>query len=175
MKNFSKNIFVWIIISLILLGLFNVFKNSQTDYSSVSYTYSTLLDKAQNGEIKSVEIQGNNIFGQTMDGVDFTTYAPRDPNLIETLSDNEVAINAKPEQSGMHPLLSIFVSWFPMLLLIGVWIFFMRQMQGGKGGAMGFGRSKAKLLNEAQGKVTFNDVAGVEEAKEEVELSLIHI
>ena len=110
MKNFSKNIFVWIIISLILLGLFNVFKNSQRDYSSVTYTYSTLLDKAQNGEIKSVEIQGNNIFGQTMDGVDFSTYAPRDPNLIETLNDNQVAINAKPEQSGMHPLLSIFVS-----------------------------------------------------------------
>ena len=169
MKNFSKNIFVWIVISLILLGLFNVFKNSQNNYSSVTYTYSSLLDKAQNGEIKSVEIQGNNIFGQTMDGVEFPTYAPRDPNLIETLSDNDVAINAKPEQSGMHPLLSIFVSWFPMLLLIGVWIFFMRQMQGGKGGAMGFGRSKAKLLNEAQGKVTFNDVAGVEEAKEEVE------
>ena len=92
MKNFSKNIFVWIIISLILLGLFNVFKNSQRDYSSVTYTYSTLLDKAQNGEIKSVEIQGNNIFGQTMDGVEFSTYAPRDPNLIETLNENEVAI-----------------------------------------------------------------------------------
>ncbi len=170
MKNFSKNIFVWIIISLILLGLFNVFKNSQRDYSSVTYTYSTLLDKAQNGEIKSVEIQGNNIFGQTMDGVEFSTYAPRDPNLIETLSDNEVAINAKPEQSGMHPLLSIFVSWFPMLLLIGVWIFFMRQMQSGKGGgALGFGRSKAKLLNENKQRVTFNDVAGIDEAKQELE------
>ena len=156
MKNFSKNIFVWIIISLILLGLFNVFKNSQRDYSSVTYTYSTLLDKAQNGEIKSVEIQGNNIFGQTMDGVDFSTYAPRDPNLIETLNENQVAINAKPEQNGMHPLLSIFVSWFPILLLIGVWIFFMRQMQSGKGGgALGFGRSKAKLLNENKQRVTF--------------------
>ncbi len=170
MKNFSKNIFVWIIISLILLGLFNVFKNSQRDYTSVTYTYSTLLDKAQNGEIKSVEIQGNNILGQTMDGVNFSTYAPRDPNLIETLSDNEVAINAKPEQSGMHPLLSIFVSWFPMLLLIGVWIFFMRQMQSGKGGgALGFGRSKAKLLNENKQRVTFNDVAGIDEAKQELE------
>jgi cell division protease FtsH len=170
MKNFSKNIFVWIIISLILLGLFNVFKNSQNNYSSITYTYSTLLNKAQTGEIKSVEIQGNNIYGQTMDGVEFTTYAPRDPNLIETLSDNGVAINAKPEQSGMHPLLSIFVSWFPMLLLIGVWIFFMRQMQSGKGGgALGFGRSKAKLLNENKQKVTFNDVAGIDEAKQELE------
>jgi len=170
MKNFSKNIFVWIIISLILLGLFNVFKNSQTDYSSVTYTYSTLLDKAENGEIKSVEIQGNNIYGQTMDGIYFSTYAPRDPNLIQTLNENNVAINAKPEQSGMHPLLSIFVSWFPMLLLIGVWIFFMRQMQSGKGGgALGFGRSKAKLLNENKQRVTFGDVAGIDEAKQELE------
>ena len=170
MKNFSKNIFVWIIISLILLGLFNVFKNSQTDYSSVTYTYSTLLDKAENGEIKSVEIQGNNIYGQTVDGINFSTYAPRDPNLIQTLNANKVAINAKPEQSGMHPLLSIFVSWFPMLLLIGVWIFFMRQMQSGKGGgAMGFGRSKAKLLNENKQRVTFGDVAGIDEAKQELE------
>src|SRR5210317_304037 len=170
MKIFSKNIFVWIIISLILLGLFNVFKNSQTDYSSVTYTYSTLLDKAENGEIKSVEIQGNNIYGQTMDGIDFSTYAPWDPNLIQTLNENNVAINAKPEQSGMHPLLSIFVSWFPMLLLIGVWIFFMRQMQSGKGGgALGFGRSKAKLLNENKQRVTFGDVAGIDEAKQELE------
>ena len=170
MKNFSKNIFVWIIISLILLGLFNVFKNSQTDYSSVTYTYSTLLDKAENGEIKSVEIQGNNIYGQTVDGINFSTYAPRDPNLIQTLNANKVAINAKPEQSGMHPLLSIFVSWFPMLLLIGVWIFFMRQMQSGKGGgALGFGRSKAKLLNENKQRVTFGDVAGIDEAKQELE------
>ena len=170
MKNFSKNIFVWIIISLILLGLFNVFKNSQTDYSSVTYTYSTLLDKAENGEIKSVEIQGNNIYGQTMDGINFSTYAPRDPNLIQALNANKVAINAKPEQSGMHPLLSIFVSWFPMLLLIGVWIFFMRQMQSGKGGgALGFGRSKAKLLNENKQRVTFGDVAGIDEAKQELE------
>ena len=170
MKNFPKNIFVWIIISLILLGLFNVFKNSQTDYSSVTYTYSTLLDKAENGEIKSVEIQGNNIYGQTVDGINFSTYAPRDPNLIQTLNANKVAINAKPEQSGMHPLLSIFVSWFPMLLLIGVWIFFMRQMQSGKGGgALGFGRSKAKLLNENKQRVTFGDVAGIDEAKQELE------
>ena len=170
MKNFSKNIFVWIVISLILLGLFNIFKNSQRDYGSITFTYSTLLEKTQNGEIKSVEIQGSNIYGQTIDGIDFSTYAPRDPNLIEKLNDNGVAINAKPEQSGMHPLLSIFVSWFPMLLLIGVWIFFMRQMQSGKGGgALGFGRSKAKLLNENKQKVTFNDVAGIDEAKQELE------
>ena len=118
MKNFSKNIFVWIIISLILLGLFNVFKNPQKDYSSVTYTYSTLLDKAQNGEIKSVEIQGNNIYGQTIDGIDFFYLCPKRSKFNRNFKQNDVAINAKPEQSGMQFLLSIFVSWFPMLLLI---------------------------------------------------------
>ena len=103
-----------------------------------------------------------------MDGVDFSTYAPRDPNLIETLNDNDVAINAKPEQSGMHPLLSIFVSWFPMLLLIGVWIFFMSNAIRKGGGAQVL-QIKAKLLNENKQRVTFNDVAGIDEAKQELE------
>ena len=157
MKNFSKNIFVWIIISLILLGLFNVFKNSQRDYSSVTFTYSTLLDKAENGDIKSVEIQGNNIKGVYSNGKSFITYSPNDPNLIEKLSSKGVSISAAPIDEKMPSLFGVLLSWFPMLLLIAVWIFFMRQMQGGKGGAMGFGRSKAKMMNELKGKVTFND------------------
>ena len=99
----------------------------------------------------------------------FTTYSPNDPNLIEKLSDKGVSISAAPTEEKMPSLFGVLLSWFPMLLLIAVWIFFMRQMQGGKGGAMGFGRSKAKMMNELKGKVTFNDVAGVEEAKEEVE------
>jgi cell division protease FtsH len=103
------------------------------------------------------------------DGSSFTTYSPNYPNLVEQLSNKGVSIVASPLDDKMPSLLGILLSWFPMLLLIAVWIFFMRQMQGGKGGAMGFGKSKAKLLTEAQGKVTFNDVAGVEEAKEEVE------
>ena len=102
-------------------------------------------------------------------GEQFNTYAPDDPNLIQKLSDKGVSISASPLEEKMPSLLGILLSWFPMLLLIAVWIFFMRQMQGGKGGAMGFGRSKAKMMNEIKGKVTFNDVAGVEEAKEEVE------
>ncbi len=102
-------------------------------------------------------------------GTAFNTYAPNDPNLVEKLSSKGVNITASPQDDKMPSLLGILLSWFPMLLLIGVWIFFMRQMQGGKGGAMGFGRSKAKLLSEARGKVTFNDVAGIDEAKEEVE------
>ena len=121
------------------------------------------------GRVVEVNIQGNNISGVLSDGKTFTTYSPNYPELVEKLSDKGVSIVAKPQEDKMPSLLGILLSWFPMLLLIGVWIFFMRQMQGGKGGAMGFGRSKAKLLNEAQGKVTFNDVAGVEEAKEEVE------
>merc|ERR1712093_507572 len=121
------------------------------------------------GRVVEVQIQGNNISGVLSDGKTFSTYAPNDPNLVEKLTSKGVSIVATPVEDKMPSLLGILLSWFPMLLLIGVWIFFMRQMQGGKGGAMGFGRSKAKLLNEAQGKVTFNDVAGVEEAKEEVE------
>ena len=116
-----------------------------------------------------VQIQGNNISGILADGKKFKTYSPNYPELVDKLSSKGVSIVASPQEDKMPSLLGILLSWFPMLLLIGVWIFFMRQMQGGKGGAMGFGRSKAKLLNEAQGKVTFNDVAGVEEAKEEVE------
>ena len=143
MKNFSKNIFVWVVISLILLALFNIFKNSQIDSGSIEYSYSSFLEKTSQGQIKSVEIQGSNIYGETIDGLKFSTYSPRDPNLIQKLSESNVSIVASAEQSGMHPLLSIFLSWFPMLLLIGVWIFFMKQMQSGKGGgALGFGRSK---------------------------------
>ena len=103
------------------------------------------------------------------DGTTYYTYAPNDPNLVEKLSSKGVNIKASPQDDEMPSLLGVLLSWFPMLLLIGIWVFFLRQMQGGKGGAMGFGRSKAKLLSEARGKVTFNDVAGIDEAKEEVE------
>ena len=131
--------------------------------------FSNFLNEVEAGRVVEVQIQGNNINGMLADGSSFKTYSPNYPELVEKLSSNGVSIVASPQEDKMPSLLGILLSWFPMLLLIGVWIFFMRQMQGGKGGAMGFGRSKAKLLNEAQGKVTFNDVAGVEEAKEEVE------
>merc|ERR1712127_713394 len=107
--------------------------------------------------------------GVLANGNSFSTYSPNYPNLIEKLSNKNVSISAAPLEDKMPSLFGVLLSWFPMLLLIAVWIFFMRQMQGGKGGAMGFGKSKAKLMNELKGKVTFNDVAGVEEAKEEVE------
>ena len=134
-----------------------------------SLPFSNFLSEVEAGRVVEVQIQGSNISGILADGKKFKTYSPNYPELVDKLSSKGVSIVASPKEEKMPSLLGILLSWFPMLLLIGVWIFFMRQMQGGKGGAMGFGRSKAKLLNEAQGKVTFNDVAGVEEAKEEVE------
>ena len=165
-----KNLAMWAIIILLSVGLFNMFQDPDKINSSKSnVAFSKFLDEVENGRVVEVEIQGSNIKGTMSDGSKFNTYSPNYPNLVEKLSDKGVNIVASPLEDKMPSLLGILLSWFPMLLLIGVWIFFMRQMQGGKGGAMGFGRSKAKLLNEAQGKVTFNDVAGVEEAKEEVE------
>ena len=165
-----KNLAMWGIIVLLSVGLFNTFQNpNKTGVSQSKVAFSKFLSEVEEGRVIKVEIQGNNITGVLSDGSSFTTYSPNYPNLIKQLSDKGVNIVATPLEAKMPSLLGVLLSWFPMLLLIGVWVFFMRQMQGGKGGAMGFGKSKAKLLTEAQGKVTFNDVAGVEEAKEEVE------
>jgi len=165
-----KNLAMWGIIVLLSVGLFNMFQNpNQMEESKSKVAFSEFLSEVDQGRVIKVEIQGNNITGLLSDGSEFTTYSPNYPNLVEQLSSKGVSIVATPLEAKMPSLLGILLSWFPMLLLIGVWVFFMRQMQGGKGGAMGFGKSKAKLLTEAQGKVTFNDVAGVEEAKEEVE------
>ena len=123
----------------------------------------------ESGNVSEVNISGNSVTGFLNDGRAFNTYAPNYPNLVDKLNDKGIKITAEPADRSMHPLLSVLLSWFPMLLLIGVWIFFMRQMQSGGGKAMGFGKSKAKLLNEAVGKVTFDDVAGIDEAKQELE------
>ena len=161
---------MWGIIVLLSVGLFNMFQNpAKMEMSNSKVSFSTFMSEVDSGRVVEVEIQGNNITGSLSDGSKFTTYSPNYPNLVEKLNEKGVSIIASPVEDKMPSLLGILLSWFPMLLLIGVWVFFMRQMQGGKGGAMGFGKSKAKLLTEAQGKVTFNDVAGVEEAKEEVE------
>ena len=165
-----KNLAMWGIIVLLSVGLFNMFQNpAKMGMSNSKVSFSTFMSEVDSGRVVEVEIQGNNITGSLSDGSKFTTYSPNYPNLVEKLNEKGVSIIASPVEDKMPSLLGILLSWFPMLLLIGVWVFFMRQMQGGKGGAMGFGKSKAKLLTEAQGKVTFNDVAGVEEAKEEVE------
>ena len=165
-----KNLAMWGIIVLLSVGLFNMFQNpNKVGVANTSVAFSQFLSEVETGRVVRVQIQGNNITGTLSDGSKFTTYSPNYPNLVEKLNNKGVSIVATPLEAKMPSLLGVLLSWFPMLLLIGVWVFFMRQMQGGKGGAMGFGKSKAKLLTEAQGKVTFNDVAGVEEAKEEVE------
>ena len=163
-----RNLALWLFIALVVFGLFNLFSTSNTDRSSINLTYSQFLDEVEIGSVKDVVIKGNNISGAFDDGRQFKTYAANDPTLVERLNDRGVNISAAPLDDGYPSILGILISWFPMLLLIGVWIFFMRQMQGGRGGAMGFGRSKAKLLTENKNKVTFNDVAGIDEAKEEL-------
>ena len=165
-----KNLAMWAVIIFLTIGLYNMFKNPQANVGkSNSIIFSEFLTEVDNGGVVKVDIQGNNIRGLLANGNSFSTYSPNYPNLIEKLSSKGVSISAAPLEDKMPSLLGVLLSWFPMLLLIGVWVFFMRQMQGGKGGAMGFGKSKAKMMNELKDKVTFDDVAGVEEAKEEVE------
>ncbi|MGP8232126.1 MAG: ATP-dependent zinc metalloprotease FtsH, partial [Methylovirgula sp.] len=134
-----------------------------------SFAYSEFVNDANRGQVREVTIQGNTISGKFTDGRTFSTYAPTDPNLVTRLIDKGVLIHAAPAEEGVPSLFGILISWFPMLLLIGVWIFFMRQMQGGGGRAMGFGKSRARLLTEKVGRITFDDVAGIDEAKQELE------
>ncbi len=167
MNDIAKNILLWLVIAFILMSVFTSFGPQRVDKQPL--TYSQFIEDVKQKRVKEVRIEGNTVTGVMHSGEPFRTYAPDDPGLIADLLNNGVAINAQPpEKQGV--LMQIFISWFPMLLLIGVWIFFMRQMQGGGGGkgAMSFGKSKARMLGEDQVKVTFNDVAGVEEAKEDV-------
>ena len=164
-----KNLMMWGVIVLLIAGLFQLFQNPKNSMASDKMPFSEFLKNIDDGRVVQVEIKGNNIEGVLSDGTIFNTYSPNDPNLVEKLTSKGVSITASPLEDKMPSLLGVLLSWFPMLLLIGVWIFFMRQMQGGRGGAMGFGKSKAKLLSEGKGKITFNDVAGIDEAKEEVE------
>jgi cell division protease FtsH len=166
--NLTKNFMLWIIIALLLIALFNLFDGGAGRGNQAELSYSEFLTRVESGEVSDVTIQGSNITGHTTDSQAFVTYAPDDPELVSKLEANGVAIKAAPIESG-NMLLSILVNWFPMLLLIGVWIFFMRQMQMGGGKAMGFGKSRARLLTEKVGRVTFADVAGIEEAKAELQ------
>lgn len=160
---------IWIIILLLLVTLFNVFDNSGGQRLRDEIPYSKFLTEVDNRNVKSVTILGNQITGQyATTSATFQTIAPNDPQLIERLRQRDVGIQVKQNEGGM-PWLGLLASWFPMLLLIAVWIFFMRQMQSGGGRAMGFGKSKAKLLTERHGRVTFDDVAGVDEAKDDLQ------
>jgi cell division protease FtsH len=168
-NNFGKNLALWVIIGLLLLALFNLFQQPSGRTGQVGIPFSDFVAEVANGQVREVTIKGNQISGFYSDGRGFSSYAPNDPNLVERLTKRGVVIKAVPQDDGSPSLLQILISWFPMLLLIGVWIFFMRQMQSGGGKAMGFGKSKARLLTENSGRVTFDDVAGIDEAKTELE------
>jgi cell division protease FtsH len=169
-NNFGRNLALWVIVALLLVALFNLFQpSSGPGRAAQQVAYSDFLNEVNAGHVRDVTIQGRTVTGQHTDGRSFQTYTPEDPTLVSKLTERGVRVVARPEESDVNPLFHYLLSWFPMLLLIGVWVFFMRQMQGGGGRAMGFGKSKAKLLTEKQGRVTFDDVAGIDEAKAELE------
>jgi cell division protease FtsH len=167
LNNLIKNMVIWLVIALVLMTVFNQFSTRQTTQAPMEY--SQFIDEVKQGRIAKVTIEGRTLKGTKADGRRFVSYSPSDPWMVSDLLKAGVIIDAKPEEEPSL-LMNIFVSWFPMLLLIAVWIFFMRQMQGGGkgGGAFSFGKSKARMLDESTNEVTFADVAGCEEAKEEV-------
>ena len=167
MNNIFKNIAIWLAIAMVLLAIFNV--SGVKNGADSQVVYSQFIQQVKNGQIDKVQIDGRVLHGTTHDGKKFNTFAPSDPWLVSDLLKNNVTVEAKPDEE-QSLLMSIFVSWFPMILLIGVWIFFMRQMQGGGkgGGPFSFGKSKARQLDETNNTTTFADVAGCDEAKEEV-------
>ncbi|MEI4484044.1 MULTISPECIES: ATP-dependent zinc metalloprotease FtsH [Phyllobacterium] len=165
-----RNFALWAIIALLLIALFNLFQSPTSRSASSDVPYSQFITDVNSGRVKSVTITGDRITGTYTDNnSNFQTYSPGDPGLVGRLESKNVQIAARPESDGSTSLVGMLISWLPMILILGVWIFFMRQMQGGSRGAMGFGKSKAKLLTEAHGRVTFQDVAGVDEAKEDLE------
>jgi cell division protease FtsH len=159
----NKNIAVFIIVALMLVMLFRLFNQSG---NSVSVGYSDFLSMVENESIMQVTIQGDNISGMSAQGP-FNSFAPKDPDLIQLLKNKGVKISAKPEKDSLRSRL--FLSWVPMLLLVGVWIFFFRRMKGGGGNPLSFGKSQASLMSDSRGKVTFEDVAGIDEAREELQ------
>ena len=161
-----KNIALWVVIALIMVMLFHLFNQPASE--ATTFAYSEFLEILEKGEVKEVVIQGNEVMGKLTDDTQFETYVPEDARLVERLTEKKVMISAKPGDDSPW-YMSVLISWIPMLLLIGVWILFMRQMQSGGTKAMSFGRSKAKLMTQDKIKVTFADVAGVNEAKEELE------
>ncbi len=164
-----RNLALWVIIVLLLLALFTLFQNPGTRQASADMPFSQFLQKIDQGKVKDVLIQGPEVSGTFDDGTRFQTYAPNYPGLVQKLYDKGVNVTAKPLSEPMPWFVALLAQWFPLLLLIGLWIFMSRQIQGAGGKAMGFGKSKAKLLNEAHGRVTFEDVAGIDEAKQDLQ------
>ncbi len=164
---FYKNMALWLLIGLVVTVLFNFFNRNQYSREKAQISYSKLLEAVQEGKVARVVVQGDEISGEYLDGKPFRSYTPHDPDLIKILREKGVEISAKPpEDSPWYT--TMLVSWLPMIILVGIWIFFMRQMQAGGGKAMSFGKSRARLMTEHTKKITFDDVAGIEETKEEV-------
>ncbi|HYF55229.1 MAG TPA: ATP-dependent metallopeptidase FtsH/Yme1/Tma family protein, partial [Salinarimonas sp.] len=164
-----RNFALWVIIFLLVLALVTLFQSPGQRAGGNDIAYSQLLNEAEAGRISNVIISGNEITGTYTDGRSFATYAPNDPSLVTKLQGKGVQITARPPQDNTPWFIALLVNWLPILVFIGAWIFLSRQMQSGAGRAMGFGKSKAKLLTEAHGRVTFDDVAGIDEAKEDLQ------
>src|SRR5512147_1784771 len=164
MNPFYKNLALWMVIGLIVILLFQLFQQNQTPRGEI--VFSDFLKKVESGEVREVTLKGNNVSGRMSDGSSFRTFTADYPDLVKSLKDKGVKIDVKPPDTNSW--LAIVLQWVPMLLFIGVWIFFMRQMQGGGAKALSFGKARARLISEKQNKVTFQDVAGVDEAKEEL-------
>lgn len=175
MPNFTKNLTIWLIVGIVVIALFNILQGSMGESGHTRLAFSDFMTKVNNGEVTEVTIKssrekGTTILGTSNDGGHFMTISPDYPGLVDMLSEKKVKISAAPAETGMDSLWEILLSWFPILLLIGVYIYFIRNMQsgGGKGGAMSFGKSRARMLTEKTERITFQDVAGVDEAQEEL-------
>ena len=166
MSQSSKHIALWLVLALVFLVIFSVFSKQHGREPEI--VFSEFMSSVERGDVQEVVIQGHNIQGKYKNGERFRTFAPNDPELVKSLREKSVKIAAKPEEDSPWYMV-LLLNWFPMLLLIGVWVFFMRQMQVGGGKAMSFGKSRAKLLTENQHRVTFSDVAGVDEAKDDLQ------
>jgi cell division protease FtsH len=166
-NDMAKNLILWVVIAIVLMSVFNNFTATQSSPRTLSY--SEFIDQVRAGQVKEVTVQGRTIDGVKVGGERFATFSPGDDGMVGDLLNNNVEIKAAPPEKP-SVLMSILINWFPLFILIGLWIFFMRQMQGGAGGrgAMSFAKSRARMLSEDQVKVTFADVAGCEEAKDEV-------
>ncbi|MGH6828861.1 MAG: ATP-dependent metallopeptidase FtsH/Yme1/Tma family protein, partial [Rhizomicrobium sp.] len=167
--NNLRNLGLWILIAVLLVFLFNLFQGTGSHATASAITYSKFNEEVMQNQVRKVTFQGEQVKGELTSGQTFTTTVPANDNTLwPMLKAHSVDTAVTPADDGMPSLVGIFVNWFPMLLLIGVWVFFLRQMQSGGGKAMGFGKSRAKLLTERQGRVTFEDVAGVDEAKDDL-------
>ena len=170
MNNLGRNLALWAIIALLIVALFQLMNSGSTSRNDQpDVAFSQFIAEVEAGDVREVNIKGHEIVGTRHDGTRFKSFAPDDPDLVRRLTDRGVVIHAEPATKDTPLLVQLLISWVPFILLIGVWIFFMRQMQSGGGKAMGFGKSRARLLTERHGRVTFEDVAGIDEAKEELE------